>query len=227
MISIEEVNKDIILIPAKGHSVRCPGKNIKLLEWASNYLGEKSNRAIVITDSDDIIEESKKFNLHFFKSSITTNELSAMLDYLEKNNYKREYFIYLPLTQPLREIGLIDMLDDMETKKDFIVSKNKYINRDIFRISDNSFITQSFERKGCLCNRDNCIDGAIYKISVDFFKKVNSNNNVNHEFWNGDFETITNNMPFLDIDEIEDLNCFNNLLKLFNYENGNLYIDKR
>lgn len=227
MISIEEVNKDIILIPAKGHSVRCPGKNIKLLEWTSNYLGKNSNRAMVITDSNDIIEESKKFNLHFFKSSITTDELSAMLDYLEKNNYQRDYFIYLPLTQPLREIELIDILDNIETKKDFIVSKNKYINRDIFTINDNSFITQSLERKGCLCTRDNCIDGAIYKISVEFLKKVNSSNNVNHDFWNGDFETITNNMPFLDIDEIEDLNSFNNLLKLFNYENNNLCIDKR
>ena len=226
-MDIEEVNKDIILIPAKGHSVRCPDKNIKLLEWTSNYLGEKTNRAIVITDSDDIIEESKKFNLHFFKSPITTNELNAMLDYLEKNNYQRDYFIHLPLTQPLREIGLIDILDNIETKKDFIVSKNKYVNRNIFTIKDNSFITQSFERKGCLCNSDNCIDGAIYKISVDFLKKVNNNNNVNHEFWNGDFETITNNIPFLDIDEIEDLNCFNNLLKLFNYENINFCIDKR
>lgn len=126
MISIEEVNKDIILIPAKGHSVRCPNKNIKLLEWTSNYLVKNSNRAIVITDNNDIIEESKKLDLHFFKSLITTDELSAMLNQIiQKNNYQRDYFIYLPLTQPLREIGLIDILDNIETKKDFIVSKKQ------------------------------------------------------------------------------------------------------
>ena len=209
-------DKDIILIPAKGYSRRCPGKNKKLLEWTTNYLRDDNiNRVIIITDSDDIIKESKKYNLKYFKSSIVDDEFGAMLDYIEKNKYQREYFIYLPLTQPLREIDLITKIDNKNTEKDFIVSQNIYINRDLFIIKNNKFLMNSFERKGCLCSHNNSIDGAIYKIKVDFLKKITKSTSINHEFWSGDFDTITNNMPFLDIDEISDLDCFYNLLNLF------------
>lgn len=208
-------DKDIILIPAKGYSRRCPGKNMKLLKWTVDYLKDNSYRVVVITDSDDIIEEVKKYNINYFKSSITTDEISAMLDYINQTTYQRDYFIYLPLTQPLREVGLIEKLDQVNTDKDFVVSQNTYVNRGLFTIKNNKFLMNSFERKGCLCSHDNSIDGAIYKIKVDFLKKITKSNSVNHEFWSGDFDTITNNMPFLDIDEISDLDCFYNLLNLF------------
>jgi CMP-N-acetylneuraminic acid synthetase len=208
-------NKDIILIPAKGTSLRCPNKNLMLIDWAIDYLGDNVNRAILITDSDKLIEIAQKRGLKFYKSNIVDGDLNAMYDFLEKINYQRKYFIFLPLTQPLREIDLIDRLDNKETDKDFIVSSNRIVNRNIFNIEDNKFIYESFERKGCLCNSVNSIDGAIYKINFNFLGKAFLTDNINHYFWNGNFETINNNMPFLDIDEIEDLKCFYNLKQLF------------
>ena len=161
-------SKDIILIPAKGTSLRCPNKNLMLIDWAIDYLGNNISRTVLITDSDELIEVAKKSGLKYYKSNIVDGELKAMYDFLKKNNYQREYFIHLPLTQPLREIDLIDRLDNKETDKDFIVSSNRIVNRNIFNIEDNKFIYESFERKGCLCDSVNSIDGAIYKINFIF-----------------------------------------------------------
>ena len=58
-------SKDTILIPAKGKSIRCPGKNKKLLKWTVDYLKDNSYRVVVITDSDEIIEEVKKYNINY------------------------------------------------------------------------------------------------------------------------------------------------------------------
>lgn len=212
-------NKDIILIPAKEKSLRCPNKNLMLIDWTIDYLGDNISRTVLITDSDELIEVAQKNGLKYYKSNIVDGELKAMYDFLEKINYQREYFIHLPLTQPLRENDLIDRLDNKETDKDFIVSSNRIVNRNIFNIKDDKFIYESFERKGCLCDSVNSIDGAIYKINFNFLSKIFLTDNINHYFWNGNFETINNNMPFLDIDEIEDLKCFYNLKQLFSNKN--------
>jgi len=45
------------------------------------------------------------------------------------------------------------------------------------------------------------IDGAAYLIRKSFINRVNNN----EDFWNGNFKTVLNKAPFLDIDTLEDI----------------------
>jgi len=53
------------------------------------------------------------------------------------------------------------------------------------------------------------IDGAIYGMRTEFMLKVMESSDSNHEFWNGNFEIIENDVDFfLDIDNEKDMRQF-------------------
>lgn len=53
------------------------------------------------------------------------------------------------------------------------------------------------------------IDGAIYGMRTEFMLKVIESPDSNHEFWNGKFEIVENDVEFfLDIDHKKDMRQF-------------------
>lgn len=203
-----------ILIPAKGVSVRCPGKNIDLLPFISKYLtDQQKNDAVVISDDKELLLYAGALGLNGFYSPETNCELLAMADYMKQYSDEPS-FIYLPLTQPLRELGLIDKITQVPLR-DVIVSINKSVDRSIFEVKDNKFVINSECRKGCMCKAMDFVDGAIYRISTDFLLSLTHSQNTNKDFWSSRVDFIENNVPFLDIDTVEDMDKFINLQRLF------------
>ena len=52
------------------------------------------------------------------------------------------------------------------------------------------------------------VDGAFYLIKTEFIQKVALSDNSNATFWNGRFQCVKNNTPFMDIDTVEDMKKF-------------------
>lgn len=209
----------LILIPAKEISVRCPKKNHELLEWTINWLGPQKSNTVLITDSQELIDKANLLDVSTWKTINYNGEFSCFKEYLENNLFTGEDFIYLPLTQPLREIGLLDRILNADILDyDFITSYTYLPDRSIFEINeDNEFNIQSTSgRKGCMCSNRKILDGAIYRIKIDHLTNTVRSQNQNKTFWDGKKGLVSNNMPFLDIDTVEDLVKFKNLLTLFN-----------
>ena len=207
-----------ILIPAKKFSLRCPGKNLKLLRWTIDWLGSEKDRAILLTDSEELIKQGSDIKSYFTLN--TDGELIVFQEWLKQNPGITEY-IYLPLTQPLRELDLLSRLDNMVMGDDidFITSYTITQDRTIFEITEEGKFKYPSPagRKGSLCSEKKVLDGAIYYIKSDFTLSL-STNDINRAFWNGRIGLIENNMPLLDIDTPQDLSCFNNLKALYNVE---------
>ena len=207
----------LILIPAKKISKRCPGKNQELLEWTIDWLDSLRHRSILITDSLDMINIAKSKGMSTWFSENNSGEFSCFYEYLEYIQYSEDDFIYLPLTQPLREVDLIERILSRDiTDYDFITSYCNLPDRRIFEVNDlGEFVYPSLSgRKGVFCMNQKIIDGSIYRIKTNFLKNIIKEDDQNVAFWNGKKGLIENNMPFLDIDTVEDLHKFKNLLKL-------------
>ena len=198
--------KDIpILIPAKGRSIRCPGKNIILLPYMSKYLHSEGLQGVVLSDDSKVRSIAELYGLKSWEEHRTNKDdnLTACRKYMQ--NCTEELYFELPLTQPFKCKGLLqEMLDVMDDDTDFVVTSHIAPDRQIFFVDNNKFIIPSKERKGCLCPEYEMIDGTAYLIRKSFINNVYSN----EDFWNGKFKTIVNHAPFLDIDTEEDMNKF-------------------
>lgn len=210
----------ITFITVKGTSKRCPRKNHKLLPYVlkqiSNFLD-----VIVITDDKDLKRIAEKFNVEVFmeEKDIQHSEFHSIYNYLIKTQRINEIdeFLYLPVTQPLRSNELIINIGFADiTDYDFATSYSIVPNRKIFLLNDdNTFMYDSYERKGALCNDVKMIDGCAYKIKTSFLEKILKSDNVNHMFWNESKIKFIENKDdtFLDIDTPKDLKKFGKLLK--------------
>lgn len=205
-----------ILITAKGESIRFPEKNKKLLPYTARWLGNNKDRCILLTDSLDLINSSNNFGISGYYINNNIGEIPTILDWIEGNNYVGNYIIMLPLTQPLRNINLLDMLENFDNPQnyDFITSFTYLPDRSIFEISeDGKFIVESPERLGKLCKKRRVLDGSIYLIKTAWIKEVSKyGNNWNSKFWSGKIGLIENTLPLLDIDYKEDLNILTNII---------------
>lgn len=208
----------LILIPAKEISVRCPKKNHELLEWTLNWLRSYKSNTVLITDSLELIEKARRLGINFYKTNNYCGEFSCFYEYLKYCSFEGDEFIYLPLTQPLREMDLLDkILKEDISSYDFITSYTNLPDRNIFEIDDGgNFIKHSPKgRKGCLCLNKKILDGSIYRIKINHLKDtVSQVDNQNKVFWSGKKGLVLNNMPFLDIDTEDDLIKFKNLLSI-------------
>lgn len=204
-----------ILIPAKNISTRLPNKNKKLLPYTTRWLGEDRNRAILLSDSLDLLEFGIDLGISGQLITNQLGEIPTMLDWIEKEEYLGDWIIHLPLPQPLRYSNLLLDLDNFKNPEnfDFITSYTWLPKRPIFEIDeDGKFITESSERMGKLCSKSRVLDGAIYLIKTSWIKECCKFDNWNSKFWSGKIGLVENNVPILDIDWESDLDMFNNIL---------------
>ena len=206
-----------ILIPIKEHSKRCPNKNKTLLPFTLNWLKSigRINDAVVITDSDTFIDITKNYKIsdyHVEKRDENQDELTSLYKYAFEKGIDK--FIFLPVTQPLREKDLISrMLEFGLSECDMVMSYGINQDRSIYEI-DGEKIKIEGEKKGCMCQEKMAADGACYYLSKDFITKVVQSESPNKTFWGGNIKFILNNMPQLDIDNEIDIKRLNNLVNI-------------
>lgn len=210
-------------ICAKGTSVRCPNKNLKLIQYTLDKV--KSFLDItVITDSPRIVEICKQNNVDYYIEDTDKQfgELMSIHNYLiETNQYDNiKEFIQLPLPQPFTNTETIMNVAYSDlTEYDMTTTYTVVPNRAIFLLNeDNSFKVDSYERKGCLCPDVKMIDGCIYKIKSSFLKEIISTESFNHHFWNKSKICFVENTSdiFLDIDTPKELKQFELLKNVIN-----------
>lgn len=202
-------------ITVKGKSERCPRKNIKLLPYVLQQCRSFMD-ITVITDHDGIAKMCKDYNVDCFMEdkSVQTSEFNSIYNYLLSTNqlYTIKEFVHLPVTQPIRSNDTIlkVMYSDL-TDYDFATTYTMVPNRKIFLLNDDdTYMYDSYERKGSLCKDTKMIDGAIYKIKTEFLTKIIYSESPNHMFWNeSKIKFIKNDGElFLDVDEPRDLKLF-------------------
>lgn len=216
-LDVENHNKIITktFITAKGTSVRCPNKNIKLLPYVLEQCRSYLN-ITVITDNLSIKKICDKYNVNCFLEPIEAQkgEFNSIYNYLVQTNQLDtiKEFILLPLTQPIRNNETIMNVAYSDlTDYDFATTYSIVPNRKIFLLNDDfTYQYDSYERKGSLCKDSKMIDGYIYKIKTDCLIRIINSENVNHEFWNNSKIKFVENTTgiFLDIDEPRDLKMF-------------------
>lgn len=201
-----------ILIPAKAESKRCPHKNFVLLPFVNEWLKAEGRHgdAIVIYDSEEMRDLAASLGLSTFEEIRPhggDNEAAADCAYC----IGEEYFIRLPLTQPLRSHNLLADMEAASKGRNLVVSAQISTDRRLFDIAPNGdFLLQSSERKGCMCEERLMVDGAAYLCKTEWARSVKTN----HEFWSEPFVYAINHAPFLDIDTQEDMQKFLNLLNI-------------
>lgn len=208
-----------IFICIKEHSVRCPRKNFELLPYTLNYLQETNyiQNTVVISDSDIFKSITNNYSIKDYfieQRDLYWDELYSCYNYCNYIKYYGNY-IRLNVTQPLREHDLIDKCINVDLNiYDLVTSYTIIPERSIFYLnSNNQFIIPDSERKGCMCGEQKMADGAIYYTSYNFTKKVINSDNPNKTFWNSKIYFIKNNVPFIDIDTVNDLNMFKQYFK--------------
>lgn len=210
-------------ICAKGTSVRCPNKNLKLIQYTLDKV--KSFLDItVITDSPRIVEICKQNNVDYYieDSNKQFGELMSIYNYLIETNQLESIsdFIQLPLPQPFTNIETIMNVAYADlTEYDIATTYTIVPNRAIFLLNeDNSFKVDSYERKGCLCPDTKMIDGCIYKIKSSFLKEAINAESFNNHFWNKSKICFIENTSdiFIDIDTPKELKQFELLKNVIN-----------
>lgn len=211
-------------ICAKGTSIRCPGKNIKLLQYTLNKVKSFMD-IIVITDSSQIENICKHNNVKCYieDSNKQFGELTSIYNYLiDTNQFDTiKEFILLPLPQPFTNIETIMNIAYSDlTDYDMATTYTIVPNRSIFLLNnDNTYKVDSYERKGCLCPDTKMIDGCIYKIKTSFLFECINQDSFNHHFWNeSKIKFIENTSDiFLDVDtpkELKQFEILKNIIKI-------------
>lgn len=199
-----------IIIPVKKKSVRLPNKNHKLIGYTLDYLQQYGKENIIIlTDDEELIE---KYNLDYriiIDTSTQNDLLYAINDCVKKLGCN--YAFYLCVTNPFREDDLLYRMEDKcrenAYKVPLITSKTIVPNRKIFLLDDNDKFKYKSKkgRKGKYVKNSFMIDGAAYLINASFLNEICKTNNPNKLFWESDFKTVLNNVPFIDIDTQKDM----------------------
>lgn len=218
----------ILFIPFKENSQRFYNKNFKLFQYTYNYLlniNFNMSKVYVITDSSMVEEFVKKYGIKTIneENSVDINNRNEVIAcYNAAKSLDIENFIWLPLTQPLRNKNLINLIEEEFNKKendfDFVTSFEYISDRSLFYLNqyEDKFLFEKnikLTRQGRSCQEVRMLDGAIYGVKTNFLKElVKDEKNVLNNFWQGKFKTILNDVPFfIDIDTEEDFNAFKNL----------------
>ncbi len=102
---------------------------------------------------------------------------------------------------------------------DFLTSICTFTDRKNFfvQLQENGkadFLLSGLTRKGQDCEQHYMIDGSLYLIKTSFLERVIQSENTNETFWNGKFQVIINDAPFIDIDTFQDMERFKYILKV-------------
>lgn len=191
--------KILAIIPARGGSKGIPKKNIidlngkPLIQYTVEVAKEskKIDRVFLSSDDDEIITTVQKLGVYseykrpFTFASDTATAVDVVidaLDWLEKNeNYIPDVVILLQPTSPLRVLSDIDSAIEQFTQssKDCLVSVHEMVEHPYECLSNIGQDSWQYLRKqdiGVTRRQDYkdkfyYINGAIYIVNVDFFKK--------------------------------------------------------
>lgn len=204
-------------ITVKGNSVRCPRKNHALLPYVLAYARELFD-VVVITDDDELEGIAKEYGVEVYKEKNThkISEFHAIYGYLAEQGKLDldEEFVILPVTQPLRTEQTMKTVRDLDmTGYDVVTTYTVVSNRGIFLLNeDNTFKTESYNRKGCMCKEEKMADGSMYRMRNTFLRDIVESEDTNHEFWHSRLLWVENTHPmFLDVDTPRDLELFNRI----------------
>lgn len=217
-----------LFIPFKENSQRFYNKNFKLFQYTYEYLlniNFNMSKVYVITDSSMVEEFVKKYGIKTIneENSIDINNRNEVIAcYNAAKSLDIENFIWLPLTQPLRNKNLINLIEEEFNKKendfDFVTSFEYISDRSLFYLNqyEDKFLYEKnikLTRQGRSCQEVRMLDGAIYGVKTNFLKElVKDEQHVLTNFWQGKFKTILNDVPFfVDIDTQDDFESFKNL----------------
>lgn len=218
-----------LFIPFKENSQRFYNKNFKLFQYTYEYLlniNFNMSKVYVITDSSMVEEFVKKYGIKTIneENSVDINNRNEVIAcYNAAKSLDIENFIWLPLTQPLRNKNLINLIEEEFNKKeendfDFVTSFEYVSDRSLFYLKqyEDKFLHDKqlgISRQGRSCQEVRMLDGAIYGVKNGFLEKImNDEQNVLTNFWQGKFKTILNDVPFfVDIDTKDDFEAFKNL----------------
>lgn len=204
-----------ILIPMKGISKRCPGKNKKLLPFTVKFLMEQDYKknVVIISDSPELLNLANDYGLDTCLEVWKENqdELVSCYNFIKDTMHKA--FILLPVTQPFRDKNIIQkcclLYEKINKEIDFITSYTEIPNRERFYLNFQDdipfFKNKHTVRKGELCTTIPMIDGAVYLIKTEFIQKVILAQQRNSAFWSGRFRCVKNEAPFMDVDTLKDL----------------------
>lgn len=210
-----KMNDIPILIPVKGISRRCPEKNKQLLPFTVKFLAHQGccRNAVVISDCSELLTLAANYGLktHLEYREEGQDELVSCYNFIK--DYQCDAFFLLPVTQPFRDINLMQkccsLYEETTGEIDFITSSTEIPNRSRFYLDLDkgipSFRDQHRLRNGESCTGIPMIDGAIYLIKTDFICRVASSSDTNHAFWSGRFRCVENEAPFMDVDTVGDM----------------------
>lgn len=191
--------KVLAIIPARGGSKGIPKKNIvdlngkPLIQYTIDVAknSQKIDKVFLSSDDHEIINVSKKLGLisnyirpeSFASDTATASEviLDALL-WLEKNeDYCPDAVMFLQPTSPLRTVNDVDgaIKQFVKDSKDCLVSVHEMMEHPyecVFNINNNDWKYLAKQNKSATRRQDYkssfyYINGAIYMVNVDFFKK--------------------------------------------------------
>lgn len=220
----------LVIVPAKGKSQRIPGKNLKiisglpLVDWTLKAIEEctEITQAILSSDEEKVLERAslyKKIKPVKRPQSLAqdTTSTSAVVDHiLEENSDEYDYILILQPTSPLRTehhiSEAIKLFRNTERCQSLVsVCRNEGALNHLI-LKENGRTVRLFEELSNARTQDQPVlyrlNGAIYLVSVTFYKK-------NKSFL--DFETVLYEMDkrsSIDIDELEDFELAQNLMKI-------------
>lgn len=204
-------------ITVKGNSVRCPRKNHALLPYVLDYATALYD-VVVITDDNELADIALQHGaiVHWDKSVHKISEFHAIYDFLSEIGKldTDEEFVILPVTQPLRTEQTMKAVRDLDmTGYDVVTTYTVVSNRRIFLLNDDdTFKTESYNRKGCMCTEEKMADGSMYRMRNTFLRDIVESEDTNHEFWHSKILWVENTHPmFLDVDTPKDLIIFNTI----------------
>lgn len=204
-------------ITVKGVSVRCPRKNHTLLPYVLAYARELFD-VVVITDDDELESIAKEYGVKVYRDKNThkISEFHAIYGYLAEHGKLDldDEFVILPVTQPLRTEHTMKVVRNLDmTGYDVVTTYTVVSNRGIFLLNeDNTFKTESYNRKGCMCKEEKMADGSMYRMRNTFLRDIVESEDTNHELWHSRLLWVENTHPmFLDVDTPKDLRFFNTI----------------
>lgn len=202
-----------ILIPIKKNSTRLKNKNHDLIKYTLNYVEQYGRENIyILTDDEYIINEyGKDYNIIIDEDKRKDVIYSV---YSASKKLNTEYVFYLCVTNPFRENGILyKMINKIQENKNtsIVTTKIPIPNRKIFLIDENDKFKYKSKkgRKGKYVKRTYMIDGSAYLANVSFLKEICNSDNPNKLFWESNFKTVINHVPFMDIDVKDDMDNFN------------------
>jgi len=226
----------LILIPARGGSKGIPGKNltpisgIPLIDFsisAAIKSGISSSKIVLSTDSDEIIDNCKKFNgleIPFKRPEEISTDKAKSSDvvrhairwYKENQEVRFKSIILIQPTSPFRTHNHIKNAVKLFEKSDqpSLISVNPVSEHPCEYIREGEFGFNYILEQPSLPGRQHFpevlfINGAIYITNVDWFIKLNKFYNETSLLYKMDRRMS------IDIDEIEDVCLAESYLKHF------------